>query len=139
MYSSVISGTPNLRGVVSPETMARTGGRGAVHPPTNRLGAVGRRMVRDLGVARAPGRTLRYNEGMTDLPCSFCGQSQGARRCVISGSGGVAICNQCVAVCADVFERTGVPLPPTVTLDQRDVGGDWRARVTAAQPERPSP
>jgi hypothetical protein len=76
--------------------MARTGGRGAVHP--------------------------------------------GAGRCVISGPGGIAICNQCVAVCADVFERSGVPLPPTVTLEQRrDVGGDWRSSVTAAQPERPSP
>jgi hypothetical protein len=60
----------------------------------------------------------------------------GAGRCVISGCGGIAICNQCVAVCADGFERSGVPLPPTVTLEQQPARGRRGAAARVVRPAR---
>jgi ATP-dependent protease Clp ATPase subunit len=39
--------------------------------------------------------------------CSFCGKSRDQVRSLVAGPGGVYICNECVALCAEIFEEQG--------------------------------
>ncbi|MCR5734530.1 MAG: ATP-dependent Clp protease ATP-binding subunit ClpX [Lachnospiraceae bacterium] len=39
-----------------------------------------------------------------EICCSFCGKSQNYARKLISGPGGIYICDECVAICADIIE-----------------------------------
>jgi DNA-directed RNA polymerase subunit RPC12/RpoP len=39
----------------------------------------------------------------TRYRCSFCGKSQEQVRRLIAGPGGVYICNECIALCNEIF------------------------------------
>jgi ATP-dependent protease Clp ATPase subunit len=43
-----------------------------------------------------------------DMPCSFCGNAEGARQCRV---GRLAICESCVEACTDVLREARVTLP----------------------------
>jgi ATP-dependent protease Clp ATPase subunit len=44
--------------------------------------------------------------------CSFCGKSQDQVQRLIGGPGGVAICDQCVALCAQILAEPELEAPP---------------------------
>ncbi len=54
-----------------------------------------------------PSRRNRDNE----LRCAFCGRPQSEVSQLIRGIGDAAICTDCVALCADVFNREGAAAP----------------------------
>ena len=56
-----------------------------------------------VGVARS---ALADHE--LDMPCSFCGNAEGARQCRVNR---VAICAPCVEACTDVLREARVSLP----------------------------
>ncbi len=55
----------------------------------------------------------RSRSSRTSYRCSFCGKTQDQVRRLISGSGGVYICNECVDLCRDIIdeERSRAPSP----------------------------
>jgi ATP-dependent protease Clp ATPase subunit len=65
-----------------------------------------------------------------ELVCSFCGCSQDGDRKLVGGPGGAAICNECVALCAQVLDAGAVQLRETVVVESHDAGGRWQATVT---------
>jgi len=47
------------------------------------------------------------------IRCSFCGKPRSRVASMIAGpTPAVAICNECVALCAEIVSEEGVPPPP---------------------------
>jgi ATP-dependent Clp protease ATP-binding subunit ClpX len=47
------------------------------------------------------------------LRCSFCGKPRSQVFSIVAGpTPGVAICNECVALCAEIISEENVPPPP---------------------------
>ena len=45
--------------------------------------------------------------------CSFCGKPRGEVASIVAGpTPAIAICNECVDLCADIIAEQGPPLPP---------------------------
>jgi len=51
------------------------------------------------------GPDIDRETGLESLRCSFCGKAQKQVQRLIAGPGGVYICNECVAVCAEVIAK----------------------------------
>ena len=50
---------------------------------------------------------------MDNIRCSFCGKHQDQVKKLIAGPGGVAICDECVALCREIIDEefSGMPRP----------------------------
>ncbi|HUA04299.1 MAG TPA: ClpX C4-type zinc finger protein [Solirubrobacteraceae bacterium] len=47
------------------------------------------------------------------IRCSFCGKPRNQVASLVAGpTPGVAICNECVALCAEIVSEQGAPPPP---------------------------
>jgi ATP-dependent Clp protease ATP-binding subunit ClpX len=53
---------------------------------------------------QAPGSSsVRRYGGEEDVVCSFCGEGRSGGRRFVAGPDGVFICDECVALCAEVL------------------------------------
>ncbi len=59
-----------------------------------------------------------YPNFNTPPHCSFCRRPQSEARRLITGPEGVAICNECVDLCREIFEQEGVRFPNEASASQ---------------------
>jgi hypothetical protein len=78
---------------------------------------------------------------VTSSACSFCGKDQTQVKKLIAGSGGVYICEICVALCVEVIGEDGIEIPviSVVTDDEWDIGSGWQASTGHLVPETDIP
>src|SRR5258707_14666924 len=64
-------------------------------------------------------RNKKQRQPDTMYRCSFCGKSREQVERLISGPGGVYICNECVALCQEIIQEGQAVLQPAGVVETK--------------------